>query len=166
MNKREKIIVLIAVVIGIYGFVDYFFLSSGNSETAQILISRQKQDADNIAAQATADIALIRKIADRGDYKYLFQRMESSWDNDPFIIFDPVVKVDTDPETRPEDLPELIYSGFVKIGSKLMAVINGMEYKAGETLRDAELKIRRITQGRVILLTKANKEIILNLEED
>jgi hypothetical protein len=166
MNKREKIIVLIAVVIAVYGVLDYFVLSSGNGESDEALIARQKQDAQAIATNASADIALIRKITGTIDYPYLLQRIQAPWDNDPFILGHTGLETDVTADAETEALPELIYSGFVKIGSTLRAVINGMEYRSGETLKDAGLIIRKITTGKVVLVTKGNKEITLNIEEN
>ncbi len=165
MNKREKIIVILAAVIGIYGLMDYFIFSKTPQSTAQEILAQEKLDIDTFAQTASASLTAIRTITQEKDMSYLLARLESEWKKDPFI------RLDSDMIAEPEEkqasaLPELVYSGFVKIGNKLMAVINGMEYMMGETLRDISFKIKKITPGKVVLMTEANKEIIIFLQEN
>ncbi len=165
MNKREKIIVILAAVIGIYGLMDYFIFSKTSESKAQEILAQEKLDIDTFTQTASVSLTSIRTITQEKNMPYLLARMESEWQKDPFI------RIDSDTVPEPDEkqasaVPELVYSGFVKIGNNLMAVINGMEYMIGETLKDISFKIKKITPGKVILITEANKEIIIFLQEN
>ncbi len=100
MNKREKIIVTIAVIIGIFGFVDHVFLSSRENESGAAIIGRQKQEAENAAAQTAADLALIQRMSRGGNIQYLLKRIETPWGNDPFVAHDTIAKNNTGANAR------------------------------------------------------------------
>ncbi len=165
MNRREKIIVILATVIGIYGLMDYLILSKSVESTTGEILAQEKLDIDTFAETASVSLTAISTITQEKDMSYLLARLESEWNKDPFISIDPDMEVEPE-ENQEKDVPELVYSGFVKIGNKLMAVINGMEYMIGETLKDISFKIKKITPGKVILMTEANKEIIIFLQEN
>ncbi len=164
MNRRESIIIVVAVAIGIYGLLDYFVLSgkkvNGKDENLAVAVGK----IDTFAQTASLDLTQVVSKKDFQDTGYLISKAEAKWENDPFWIYqaDDMEYI----ATAEEKLPELSYTGFIKAGQKVLAVVNGMEYTLGELLRDVGYKVSRITPLKVVLLTEANKEIILQLEEN
>jgi hypothetical protein len=46
---------------------------------------------------------------------------------------------------------ELVYSGFIKVGQKIFAVINGIEYACGDQLADGGYTVQAIDKNAVLL---------------
>ena len=166
MNKREKIIVLIAVLIGVYGLVDYLFFSGGKAYTLKAEQVIQKNQIDGFASLSGTNLLMVEAAIKRIDPPFLMERIESEWKNDPFDIVNPPVVKNEKTEEVGQDIPEMIYSGFIQVGNQFMAVINGMEYMAGETIKDVGFKIRQIMPGKVVLQTRSKREVIIFLEEN
>ena len=63
-------------------------------------------------------------------------------------------------------VPDMTYSGFIQIGSHLLGIINGMEYRIGDLVLEIGYKVIQITPLKVTLLTQTNKQVTLYLQED
>lgn len=163
MKLREKIIILAALLAGIYGLADYFIFA-GKSDQGQALIQKAALDLDTYAAAASAKLA-VSKLKDPDKVNYLISRAESDWPRDPFMgeIATEIAITDTDLDAKG---PELVYSGFIRAGKIILAVVNGIEYRIGEVMNDVGYKVAGITPSQVILLTETNKEIVIDIEED
>jgi hypothetical protein len=60
-------------------------------------------------------------------------------------------------------LPNLVYSGFISSGKHAMAIVNGMEYFAGDIIMDTGYRITRITPDKVVIQKDQNTgEIFFN----
>ena len=64
-------------------------------------------------------------------------------------------------------LPNLVYSGFLEVGSKRLAIINGMEYEAGDKLDPGGFTIKSILPTRVMITSApwGTTPIVLPLQE-
>jgi hypothetical protein len=62
---------------------------------------------------------------------------------------------------------EAIYTGFLRMGEKKLAIINGMEYEAGDILEPDGFIIRSISPSRVVIAPagKKKKTLTLPMEE-
>lgn len=163
MKLREKIIIVVAVLAGTYGVADYFLLS-GKTDSEQAVSEKAALDLDTFEAEAKARLA-VSKLSDPDRTHYLIKKAESEWTKDPFRG-DVAVSVDPIKEDSEEKDVEFVYSGFIRIGNTIFAVVNGIEYKVGEILQDVGYKVAGITQSQVVLLTEANKEIVIYLVEN
>ena len=95
---------------------------------------------------------------------YLISKIESEWKNDPFS------KLENGSEKGRKsagdlEISDFIYSGFIKLGNKMLAVIDGMEYTTGERIKASGYKIIRITPKKVVINNNMNKQIVLYLKE-
>lgn len=170
MKKREIVIVALAVIAVLYWALDFFVLSGRmtskraappGKQTAAVAPSMT--DASAAAAQFAAQLAMV-SAKDSPRAGYLIERAEAPWTSDPFADVD-LAEVDTDADTAISDM-DLIYSGYLMAGKRIFAVINGMEYKTGDILMDYEVTVSSITPARVVLLDKAENEIIIPIEEN
>jgi hypothetical protein len=61
----------------------------------------------------------------------------------------------------------MIYTGFLRMDDKRLAIINGMEYEVGDSLEPGGFVIRSISAGRVVIAPpgKKKKTITLPMEE-
>lgn len=165
MNKREIIMIVIAVAIGLFGLLDFLIFSKSNPSDQTALIKIEKNKVNDFAITAQAQLQIIQKVTRDSNLPYWIHQAESSWVNDPFINYDLTTQTNSQTEKRAvQNIPELDYTGFVQAGDKLMAIVNGMEYMVGEIIKEIGYKVLSITPTRVKLLTDENKKIILSIE--
>ncbi len=158
MEKREKIILILAGLALLYGVFDYFILSPDKNAVMQSETESKFTDfLENINA-TLASLEILEQKKTNADY--LISMIESEWKNDPFSLIKRNQKTEIDKETA-----DLMYSGFIRLGNKMLAVIDGMEYTIGENIKDSGYKIIQISSKNVILINKLNKKIVLYLKE-
>jgi hypothetical protein len=61
----------------------------------------------------------------------------------------------------------MIYSGFLQMGQKRLAIINGMEYETGDRLEPGGFLLKSISPTRVVIAPrgKKSKSISLPMED-
>ncbi len=60
----------------------------------------------------------------------------------------------------------IVYSGFLNMGTRNLAIINGIEYEKGEKLPDGAHIVEEIHPNRVVMsMQGSKKKIIVKLEE-
>lgn len=163
MNKRERIIVIFTVAVGIYAFLDFFVISGDKGYEGEKKIAAEINRINDYTASTQSQLSAIQKSHDLKKTNYLMLKAESEWPRDPFVAYTPDQFHET---VSTEELPELSYTGFIKAGNKVLAIVNGMEYTIGETLTDIGYKVSSITPYKLVLLTEFNKQITLDLEEN
>lgn len=170
MNKREKIIIFLAVSALLYGIFDYFVFSSLKNSSDEAIQSETTKN--NLAVLTTLDgkLASLQIMAkNQNKDSYLISMIESEWKNDPFLKLKkaPEKFVDKSMESAATiDVLELNYSGFIQYDKRIFAVINGMEYVAGEYIKDTEYQIVRITSNKIVLTIDKNRQTVLFLKEE
>ena len=164
MKKREIIIVVIAALLGVYGLVDYFILSGSKAPGGGQKITEALTSIDGFAQAAELNLIPAEVTGSLKDQAYMISKAEAPWEKDPFGGGGLESKAEEG--LVKEDILEMHYSGFIRAGKKMLAVVNGMEYTVGELLVDVGYKVSKITSSKVVLLTEANKEIVLQLEEN
>ncbi len=168
MKNREKIILVFAISALLYGVFDYFILSSGKNNGVESVTENQFSDFIEKINTTLANLNTIEKKKPNADY--LISMIESEWKNDPFSKIEKFSKKNQgsslDQESSIDKEAEgWIYSGFIKLGNKMLAVIDGMEYTTGEYIKDSGYRIIQITSEKVLINSKLNKKIVLYLNE-
>jgi hypothetical protein len=163
MTTREKIIVgLMLLTVG-YGAIELFVprapvgpVTAQPGQSAEGLNTFIAKVADAVKTDATG----------AGDV--LIKKAETDWKQDPLLaIRKTAPKVEEKPtvkEAGRPSLPNLTYSGFLEIGAKRLAIINGMEYEAGDRLVSGGLTVKSVLPNKVIM-TSSQGEIVLPLQE-
>ena len=100
--------------------------------------------------------------------EYIARRAETKWDNSPF--WDRASYREwaggASGSHQAGSAVKIIYSGFVDVGGKQMAVINGWEYAAGEALEMEGYILKRITPFRVIIENRnTGSELAVPIQE-
>ena len=103
--------------------------------------------------------AFIKKVADANQKgglsetdAYIIKLAESEWKQDPMLnipkksVPRPVTPVK---KAEPVQKPDLVYTGFMDMGGKSLAIVNGMEYESGDTIEPGALLIRRIYPNKI-----------------
>lgn len=156
MTTREKIIVGVAVLAVIYGAYTLFF----STDTG---VTTQAVRAEPVADLQKFVIDVAQKLQKTQPTEAETQNLEQAsrnWQKDPFLRSVaaltnelerslPVEVVEKKP--APVEKPNLRYSGFLQMGAKRMAIINGMEYEEGEMLPASGYFIRSISPKSVVV---------------
>jgi hypothetical protein len=161
MSKREKILVGLSLVAVVYGIYVWFLSSPQQAATAF-------GDNDQKALKT-----FILKVAERTSNKlsksqaYVLRKAETQWKQDPFIQVEPKASEEVEDRQEPVLTSEAIYTGFLRMGEKKLAIINGMEYETGDILEPDGFIIRSISPSRVVIAApgKTKKTLTLPMEE-
>ena len=157
MSKREKILVglmLLAVVYGLY----VWFLPSPQQAVAK--------KGDNAQKQLNAFIIKVAEQTATGLSKntaYVLQKAEAMWERDPLIQIKPKAAEEEEDRQQPVLSSKMTYTGFLRMGDKRLAIINGMEYEAGDRLEPSGFIIRSISPRRVVIAPPGRKKKTINL---
>jgi hypothetical protein len=163
MTKREKIIVGIMLLTVGYGAIE-------------LLLPKPKGVAVQSVQSAEGLNAFISKVADtvKGATSetsdLVIAKAEAAWKQNPFI------ELRKTPEVQPASQAEkpaqkrtanLAYSGFIELGSKRLAIINGLEYEAGDRVDPGGLVIKSILPNKVIMSSSPGEStpVVLPLQE-
>jgi hypothetical protein len=163
MTNREKIIVGLAVLSLGYGAIE-------------IMLPRAKPAAAPQAQGTEGLTAFISKVADATRSlgaeasTAIIQKAEAAWSQNPFVAIPKAQasEAKADLQKKPDrPLPNMVYSGFIELGSKRLAIINGMEYEAGDKLDPGGFTIKSILPTRVTITSAqwGATPIVLPLQE-
>jgi hypothetical protein len=161
MERREKIIIAVMAIAVIIGGYDLLFKSSSVSKPVI-----KKKSATELTDFVTSVIGGIREKDTKSDY--IVRLASLAWTKDPFLQFDPAVESENNNRAgRGSKQNEgLNYSGYLKMGAKSLAVINGIEYEEGENLVNGEYLIEKVFPARVVLRSSSSSNsITLFLDE-
>jgi len=159
MSTREKII--LCLVILAVGYVAYNFLADTpkrvHIETEEELTDLKKLTADVIEEM---DKAVLTKTE-----AFIIGQAGAKWKRDPFLKPGPPIKFGL--ESGQAEVLAFTYSGYLEMVDKKLAIINGIEYTAGEMLiNGGGYIVSNIFPTRVTLeLIGGKNMIILPLEE-
>jgi hypothetical protein len=172
MTNREKIIVGLMLLTVAYGVYALFFegkvKSSSTTTVTSVSVAKQLETLNEfITKVAEASQAGLSK-----EDKYIISRAESAWKQDPLTTVEL-----TD---RPEDEikrqqvvdtsgPQLdvSYTGFMQMGEKKFAVIDGLEYTTGDELAQGGFVVSQISPNNVVIIStgRSKKRFVFPLEE-
>jgi len=164
MPKREKIIVALMLLSVVYGAYSLFIEPSlkKSKETAS---KKSTATLDGLVAE------IAESIAGRGSSEngaYVLAQAEADWGKDPFLQTEWGLR-DIGDEAFPDTATlasQFVYSGYLKMGGRGIAIINGMEYEVGEAIDEAGYKIKQISASKVVLeITGSGKDFVLLLTE-
>ena len=163
---------LLTVVYGIYAL---FFEGKGNgkSSIASTASVSATEQLENLNAFITKVAEASRAGLSKED-KYIISRAESAWKQDPMTMVE-LTDIPQDEINRQKKQvvlttgPQLdvSYTGFMQMGDKKFAIIDGFEYAAGDELEQGGFIVRSITPRQVVIVStdKSKKKFIFLLEE-
>jgi hypothetical protein len=152
MTKREKIIVFLMVISLVYGFYVFFLEAPAQRPHAQ---TASKLDTFN---QFISKIADMTKDGLSEIDAYIIENISAKWTKDPLLNTrkdNPYITVKGE---IPEVLKGITYNGYLQMGSRHLAIINGTEYEAGEKLEKEGFTVGTIYPNRVIIVLRGGKE--------
>lgn len=136
MKKSEKIILSLVLVAALYAVVD--FSMTRQKKKAVTLQAQTQADTQGIA-ELSAQLSALSSPADR-KIDLLAASIADPWPETTFVLqqvdFGNTEQVEEPQDSVFIDLQAkanlLVYSGYLAMGSDLIALINGMDYRVGE----------------------------------
>ncbi|MBK5101160.1 MAG: hypothetical protein JJE15_09245 [Desulfobacteraceae bacterium] len=161
MKKREKVILIVMFLAVIYAVYALFLSAPKNASPVpsgeelkglQALVDELKQNLqkENLSEADT----------------YVLEKVNAEWGPDPFLEKKIEQKTSSALDGLPEDI-NLNYYGYLEIGKRRVAIINGMEYETGEELELEGYVVRGIYPTKAVIEIRARQsKITLPLVEE
>jgi hypothetical protein len=152
---RRQIIILSAMTLIIL-FAVYDFLIAPRTIKQQIDVGKRTSELEGFLTDITARLP---KGSLTAADAYILSRAESGWVHDPFYER----KTFREWEKRKErarvgsgmvQKVSFSYSGYLKVSNKNLAIINGVEYEAGDPLEIEGYVLKNIFPGKVVIVNK------------
>ncbi len=166
MSRREKVILIVMILVIAGGAYSFFFSSS---ETGNIGMKKEGGDLNRFVIEMAEKL---QKKDISKTYKYIIARAQAEWSNDPFLPSEAALSSESESKGYKErgdfsarDV-KFVYSGYLNISDQKLAIINGMEYEAGENLELDGFFVKSISPKQAVIGVKeGNNTIVLPLQE-
>ncbi|MCF6291357.1 MAG: general secretion pathway protein GspB [Desulfobacterales bacterium] len=148
MTRREKIILLIMAMVVVYGGY-LLFVPPADIEEYPAGDTAELKEVKRIVVDAAAELR--DNDLSRAEV-HAIARAESGWIRDDLFVDRPQPRpADTDAGVGNPLAADFLYSGFLQVGKVRMAIINGLEYRSGETIEPGDFIIRSILPRKVVI---------------
>ena len=152
IKTREKIILAIAGLAIVYAGYVYLIEPAINKTKT----SDKKQE---ISAPVSSVKNEIIKDADAGTQEYIIARAEANWKKNPFVdrnssSYKEWASIQRAAASSGGAAGKIVYSGYVDAGMKKIAIIDGLEYQAGDQLEMEGYVLKQVTPFQVLILNK------------
>lgn len=162
ISQREKIILIAMILAVMYGLFEFLFSSSPDPD----MVANQKKLEELKNSLSTSAIVIsTAKLSD--NQLYIIDNAAREWENNPFknnlsrdILPGEKVNSAQEGKDNKKGIRELIYSGFLSMAKKRVAIINGLEYEVGDELETGGYIVNRIKPSEVLLKIKNQAKII------
>lgn len=154
----------------VYGVYTVFF--EGKGGTPKIATIDSTKELENLNSFITK-VAEATKAGLSQEDKYIIELAEAEWKQDPLIHAElkdrPESEIQKAKQVEPVPSPDLkiSYTGYMQMGDRKLAIINGVEYAAGDHLEQGDYILHSITPSRVVIVSIGpnQKRYIFPLEE-
>jgi len=159
MSKREKIILAVMALTIVYGA--YSFFAEPQRYAQMPSPTESKLEAFH---KFISNVANLTKDGLSEIDAYIIEHISDQWTKDPLLNITRDVKIGDQSEVIKS--LDIIYTGYLEMGPKRMAIINGMEYESGEPLAKGGHRVGLIYPDRVVIVTReSNQEVAVPLVE-
>ena len=170
MTTREKIIVGLMLLTVAYGVYAVFF--EGKTKPQETFTFSASEQLEGLSEFITK-VAEASKAGLSKEDEYIIQLAEAEWKQDPLVSVDlkdrPESELQKAQQVTRIPIPDLnvSYTGFMQMGDKKFAIINGVEYTSGDRLEQGDYVVRSITPRQVVIVStgSSKKKFIFPLEE-
>ncbi len=157
MTKREKVLLGFCAAAAVGGGLYYATMIGGSKDKP----TTPPKDYTALITKVQVDL---KKGALTESEKGILAAATDEWTRDP-LRGSALKKEEIKPEEDQMILPK--YIGFINIGERPIAIIDGDDYRVGETIKGGEFKLIFISKNHVeLLLNGANETIEIPLEKE
>jgi len=148
-GKREMIILGVMVLAVLYGAYELLWTKRKAPTVAPADQAQKAGDLNKFIADLSARTEALKTTT------LVFSRTEREWKQDPFLD-SPYHRAWAQSRVLAKAGPaadkiSFVYSGYLEVGKRSMAVINGMEYREGELLDIPGFFLRSVTPQQVVI---------------
>jgi hypothetical protein len=147
LNKRQIIILAVTAMVALYAAYDLLIAGPTGAKTK---IEAKPVEIESFVNTIRNDLA---KTKAAGFDIYVAARAETEWNRSPFWE-ETSYREFVGKETGGVVKAKIIYSGYVEAGRKKMAIINGWEYEAGESIDIEGYSLKSISPSRVLIVNR------------
>ena len=151
-------LMLTAVIFGAYNFL---FSPSGN-ET----LNPEKTMSE--LNKAIVDLAGKINQNNLSNADYIIKKAKETWKKDPFVLthgpLGDLKKEDVDKQTAAGP-SSMLFTGFIHVGDKMIAIINGQEYEEGDIIGNGNLSVQKISRENVVLRSESGEDLVVFIEK-
>jgi hypothetical protein len=166
MSKREKIIIGLTVLAILYGA--YVFLFPSVKKATGQASQKSTAELNSFATKVMKDINLNKTSKINAD---ILAKAATNWPRNPFISSPSPLTAELKvkakkPEIKAVLKADLSYTGYMVIGTRQLAIINGVEYEIGDELDEKGYILTAISPTKAtVRAIKSNQMFSLTLEE-
>lgn len=149
LNNRQKVILIVAAIAVLFGL---YVLLSGPKNQKDRMKSSLPEQAPYISSISSELMKNTLNLTDT----YIVAKAEADWVRNPFWekgTYREWANKDN-PKTADDPASKIVYSGYIDVGQKKMAVINGLEYSIGDMLDISDYVLKKITASKIVLYSK------------
>lgn len=149
-SNREKIIVILAAAAMVYGIYEYIFYY------AKLPMQQQKAgDQEEILQHIGRITQELVKTGLTPFENCLIEKTQKKW-KDVFIP-EPMPEPEESFKPEPEKIKLPVYTGYLRMENRMIAIIDGMDYEEGEILPESGYRLIRIAPQEITVQNKKNK---------
>jgi hypothetical protein len=163
LNKRQIIILVVMGVFVLYGAYEFIFAGPARKAATEV-----KSDSVEIKTLVSGLTNELTKDSAGGIDAYIIGRAEADWPKNPFLERNLYKELVAREGTAGKDVAavKIIYSGYVDSGRKKLAIVNGIEYSAGEKLEMEGYVLKQITKSKVVISNRnTGSEVEIPIQE-
>jgi hypothetical protein len=168
ISKREK------VIVGVMGlFIAYGIILWVSPSPEKVGATRAKDDPKTLNQLVIGMAAKVAEGQLSDPELYVLSKAEEDWKGDPFAAL-PIEekgrrKDMESPESKEKPAEEVrfVYSGYLGMAGKRLAIVNGMEFEAGDLLNWGTHSLEKIEPDRLWVREKeTGKTLVIPLQEN
>ena len=150
LKKREIIILAVAAIFVLYAV--YAYLIADRQKGKKVETGKDSVKIETVISGLTDELNK-NKLSDFDNY--IIKKAQVNWGINPFLRRD-LYKAWLAKDSGSGGIAALkiTYSGYVDTGINKLAVLNGIEYKIGEELKEEGYILKNITSSKVIIFDK------------
>jgi len=148
LKKREIAILVIAGLFVLYAAYVYLFAGPVNKKAAtgestakiETSVSNLKDDLNRSKLTEFDEYVIKKTEKESGKDPFMKKELYRAWASKDGLANSAAAK--------------MVYSGYLESGRNRLAIINGIEYRAGEELKEEGYVLKQITPLKVLILDK------------
>ena len=150
LGKRQMIILGVMAIVILYAAFDFL---APKKKIPRPDMAQKTAELKTFVTDLTAGLG---KDSSKNLGTLIFSRAEREWTQDPFLDSRAYkswtqVKVTAKEAGTAAPKIEFIYSGYLEVDGKRMAIINGMEYREGEDLDTKGYVLKSVSPSSVVI---------------
>jgi hypothetical protein len=150
LKKREIVILIIAVLFVLYAAYEY--LIAGRTPGAPTV--KPAGEPVKIETSIGGIAAELSKSKLSDVETYIIEKANDNWGKNPFLPANVYRAWLAKDGGKGVAAITIMYSGFIDTGRKRMAILNDIEYRIGEELKEEGYILRNITPSKVVIFDK------------